>query len=354
MRGVGYATIESITLVLLAAIIGFLIGWILRRFLYNVDLSEYEARVNAADAQRRSALASAAAVEERLDVANNDLGSFQAKLAEVESKSVSLVSDLDASKSLVAQRDSRIEGLESELAGLRAEAAEASEAAAGRDARIEGLESELAGLRADLDAALAAGSEKEAAVGRLEAELAAAGAVQAESEARAARIAELEILVVEKEGAADADHVAALEAKLAAARQEVDACASRVAEREARIAELESAPADIEPVGVTGARDGDAPWKVDAVAAMAEIATRTAGGGPTVDDDLKKIHGVGPKLERLLKGMAITSFRQVARFEASDIAVVTAALDAFPGRIERDDWMSSAADEHRKKYGDDA
>ena len=90
------------------------------------------------------------------------------------------------------------------------------------------------------------------------------------------------------------------------------------------------------------------------MAKVAEIATRTRGTGPVVDDDLKKIHGVGPKLERLLKSMDITSFRQVANFTAEDIQYVTAALDAFPGRIERDDWMSSAADQHMQKYGEPA
>ncbi len=56
----------------------------------------------------------------------------------------------------------------------------------------------------------------------------------------------------------------------------------------------------------------------------------------------------------LLKSMGITSFRQVANFTAEDVQYVTAALDAFPGRIERDDWMSSAAEEHSKKYTEPA
>ena len=87
---------------------------------------------------------------------------------------------------------------------------------------------------------------------------------------------------------------------------------------------------------------------------MSEIAARTAGGGPAADDDLKKVHGIGPKLERTLKGLGITSFRQIANFEADDITYVTAALDAFKGRIERDDWMSSAAELHAEKYGEPA
>jgi predicted flap endonuclease-1-like 5' DNA nuclease len=95
------------------------------------------------------------------------------------------------------------------------------------------------------------------------------------------------------------------------------------------------------------------PSKELATAKMSEIATRTRGASETVVDDLELIHGVGPKLDTLLKSMDITSFRQVARFTTDDIAYVTAALDAFPGRIERDDWMSSALEQHFLKYGEE-
>lgn len=96
------------------------------------------------------------------------------------------------------------------------------------------------------------------------------------------------------------------------------------------------------------------PDKETATLKVAEIAARTRGDGPRVDDDLQQIRGVGPKLEQLLKDLDITSFKQVANFTTDDIAFVTAALDAFPGRIQRDDWMSSAAQEHLKKYGEPA
>ena len=86
---------------------------------------------------------------------------------------------------------------------------------------------------------------------------------------------------------------------------------------------------------------------------VAEIATRTAGGLTPPHDDLVRIHGVGPKIARLLTSMGITSFRQVARFSADDVATVNEALEVFPGRIERDDWMSSARELHREVYGSD-
>ncbi|MEP2944057.1 MAG: 30S ribosomal protein S2 [Hyphomicrobiales bacterium] len=59
-------------------------------------------------------------------------------------------------------------------------------------------------------------------------------------------------------------------------------------------------------------------------------------------DDLKKISGVGPVLEKKLNDLGITKFAQVAAFTAEDIAKVDDAL-SFKGRIERDDWLTQAA-----------
>jgi len=58
-------------------------------------------------------------------------------------------------------------------------------------------------------------------------------------------------------------------------------------------------------------------------------------------DDLKKISGVGPALEKKLHALGITTFAQIAAFSAEDIAKVDDAL-SFKGRIERDDWLGQA------------
>jgi len=58
-------------------------------------------------------------------------------------------------------------------------------------------------------------------------------------------------------------------------------------------------------------------------------------------DDLKKIHGVGPVLEEKLNELGIYHFRQIAKFEQRDIDLVNDAT-AFPGRIERDEWIDQA------------
>lgn len=59
-------------------------------------------------------------------------------------------------------------------------------------------------------------------------------------------------------------------------------------------------------------------------------------------DDLKKISGVGPVLEKKLNALGIYHFRQIAAFTADDIARVDEVLN-FKGRIERDEWLSQAA-----------
>jgi len=64
--------------------------------------------------------------------------------------------------------------------------------------------------------------------------------------------------------------------------------------------------------------------------------------GPEGDkDDLKLISGVGPVLEDKLNELGIYHFWQIAKFEAKDIDLVNDAM-AFPGRIERDEWIDQA------------
>ncbi len=58
-------------------------------------------------------------------------------------------------------------------------------------------------------------------------------------------------------------------------------------------------------------------------------------------DDLKRISGVGPVIEKKLHALGIKTFEQVANFTKDDIAIVDAVL-SFKGRIERDDWISQA------------
>lgn len=59
-------------------------------------------------------------------------------------------------------------------------------------------------------------------------------------------------------------------------------------------------------------------------------------------DDLTKIKGIGSFLEKKLNGLGIFTYEQISHFDDKMINDVTAAIEFFPGRIERDDWVGQA------------
>lgn len=72
---------------------------------------------------------------------------------------------------------------------------------------------------------------------------------------------------------------------------------------------------------------------------------------PDEVDDLKEIKGVGKVMEGVLNDKGLYLFRQVANLTPQDVAWVNEAIDAFPGRIERDAWVAQAQTLYREKYG---
>jgi len=62
-----------------------------------------------------------------------------------------------------------------------------------------------------------------------------------------------------------------------------------------------------------------------------------AGGA----DDLKRIGGIGPKLEQTLNELGIYHFDQIAALQGDEIDWVDSRL-RFKGRIRRDDWIGQA------------
>jgi predicted flap endonuclease-1-like 5' DNA nuclease len=59
-------------------------------------------------------------------------------------------------------------------------------------------------------------------------------------------------------------------------------------------------------------------------------------------DDLKKIKGVGPKMEAMLHGMGFYHFDQVANWSSAEVAWVDENLEGFKGRVSRDGWVEQA------------
>jgi predicted flap endonuclease-1-like 5' DNA nuclease len=59
-------------------------------------------------------------------------------------------------------------------------------------------------------------------------------------------------------------------------------------------------------------------------------------------DDLTIISGIGGWIEEKLNALDIYTFRQISNFTEEDVHIVTDAIEYFPGRIERDEWILQA------------
>jgi len=66
-------------------------------------------------------------------------------------------------------------------------------------------------------------------------------------------------------------------------------------------------------------------------------------------DDLKKIKGVGPFIERRLNHIGIQTFNQIEKMTPTIEDDVNAAIIYFPGRVRRDEWMDQAKEFAKKK-----
>ena len=129
----------------------------------------------------------------------------------------------------------------------------------------------------------------------------------------------------------------------------------------------ETKPADAGPVaeGRTGQDTADgAETRAGLTTGNAEAAAETATETPTETgadtggeigrkpeglaapegeaDDLKRISGIGPKLEELLHSLGIWHFRQIAGWGPDQIAWMDSHLEGFRGRVTRDDWVPQA------------
>lgn len=80
-----------------------------------------------------------------------------------------------------------------------------------------------------------------------------------------------------------------------------------------------------------------APEGAEGTQPVAMQAARDGGA-----DDLKKIKGIGPKLEAMLNDHGIYHFDQIAAWSAEEVAWVDTALVGFKGRATRDDWVAQA------------
>jgi predicted flap endonuclease-1-like 5' DNA nuclease len=157
----------------------------------------------------------------------------------------------------------------------------------------------------DADAEAARAAEAKAAAERAAAEKAAADQAAREAEANAA-------------------------AEKAAAEQAAAEEAARQAEAEAAAKAAANESGDYDGDGVVeGENEGTRPEALDG----------PRGG---VADDLKRVKGIGPKMEKICNSLGFYHFDQIAAWSADEVAWVDANLEGFKGRVTRDEWVAQA------------
>ena len=202
-----------------------------------------------------------------------------------------------------------------------------------RIAELEALEAELA--------------ERDAAIAALEAEHAAQLDRRADEATRLrTRIGELEPLAARRDAAeadlaACSDEVRRLEQALAEADDEKTALEEELAARTERAASPTNGP-----------EASNRPEIVHVIDSIRGADPRYGTITPDPRDDLKRIAGVGPVLERTLNSLGIVSYRQIATWNDAEIQRVSGRLDGFHDRIRRDDWVGQARRLHLESYGE--
>jgi large subunit ribosomal protein L21 len=81
--------------------------------------------------------------------------------------------------------------------------------------------------------------------------------------------------------------------------------------------------------------------KTDIEAKVEEVKAKVEAAVEEIRDDLKKLSGVGPALEKKLHDAGVTTFAHIAEWTDEHIAELDEKL-SFKGRIQREDWIAQA------------
>jgi predicted flap endonuclease-1-like 5' DNA nuclease/predicted nucleic acid-binding Zn-ribbon protein len=309
---------------------------------------EADRRIAAAAAEVARHTAKLAEMERAVRESDRDAGRLIVRDAEI--------ADLEARlAALSAARDSELRRLNDKIGSMERLYVEVE----ARERRIESLEGEVKALAEARDDAVAD-------LARSERELVALQGAHAEAIASLDRMAELEASLREAR-----TRVAELERhdESGALRAEIDRLRVTLASERERTARMqrrlsldvaEERPGSAAPTYAEWDRrlreridaaveEFTAPLRtrIERLRSVVEekerrIATLAAAEVPTGPDDLTRIRGIGPKIQEILHGLGIASFREIAELSDHDIARVGAALPVYGRRIHDDRWIEQA------------
>ena len=134
-------------------------------------------------------------------------------------------------------------------------------------------------------------------------------------------------------------------------RSEIDQYRVAAAQQQARITSLEAELASTQPTATVTSIATPATLEAPEVQELPKVVDPLASGKEpaTLDepingqaDDLKKIKGIGPKLERLCNMMGFWNYAQIAKWSDNEVIWVDENLQGFKGRVSRDEWVDQA------------
>jgi len=376
-----WAFLEILVPLILAILLGLMIGWLLFRWRRRpLHANEWNQLANNASDAEHELGSVRAAYEE----AKNERGVLSGRVA-------SLTTDLDAAQIAVGATTQsnealarETETLRVELKAIRGEVEVAKDAStsleedfqaaqtiisgyvslegdnqdlrsevASSASRIESLEHELASVGTELSEKSIELSNATERIGEVERDAASTALVSTQIDVADTKTTELESALAAARTELDVSQgrIADLDTRLSTTSADLDAAHARVSELEgeiggahSQIAGLASLEAELaqarEELAASQRHDGEAEspgedWR------SGETTTLGTAGARHIDD-LKVIRGIGPRMEELLNSFGITSWEQLAELDKSDVAAVDDALQEFPGRIERDEWVAQA------------
>ncbi len=133
-------------------------------------------------------------------------------------------------------------------------------------------------------------------------------------------------------------------AEVAKLKADLAACKSARKDLEEKLAEAKKSASAAVAAPAKKLSAEDKKLKSDAAKerVTSSLGTRIPKATAADADDLKLISGVGPFIEKKMNALGIFTFEQISKFDKDFIDTVTDAIEFFPGRIERDDWVSQA------------
>ncbi|RUW59917.1 proton-conducting membrane transporter [Mesorhizobium sp. M7A.F.Ca.US.008.03.1.1] len=197
------------------------------------------------------------------------------------------------------------------------------------------LRGELGSLRGDLDRTRSERDRLRTDSDRLTGELDACGKTRADLERRLR-----EAPAAPAAGSSAAKPASQAPAALMSTSATAKSAATKPAPVKPAAAKAVSAKAvPAKPAVKPAATKASAPAKsATAKPATAKPAAGSASGKP---DNLRRLIGIGPVNEKLLRAQGVTSFAQIASWTAADIKRIEDVMN-FDGRIARERWIEQA------------